>query len=260
MAKKNVRVYEMSSSDAKKYIRKLTVENRRLNREIDELKIELDELQGKNKKQHKRGKYQLCFDRRSDYENMFSKRNYFSFIFANLKHTSVFSIYKRFILAIRRYAFFTTTIKIASVLLLLIETAALLVLSTSTFLVSVFLTILTSHALALLTFFVRKKCNRENTKIIKDKNVTVFFPPKERAFEIGSYLAGFVEEEAKKQNSVVVVVSPYNFKAIGLNASRKKYYVSREDGENVLLVRRYYYFTLRNKIIDKYASQVTEIY
>ena len=260
VANKNVRVYEMSSSDAKKYIRKLTVENRRLNREIDELKREIDGLHGKVEKRRKRGKYQLALDRRSDYENMFSKRNYFSFIFTNLKHTSIFNIYKRFIFAIRRYALLTTTIKIASVLLLLVETAALFVLSTSAFFVSVFLTVLTSHVLALLTVFVRKKSNKQNAEIIRDKNVTVLFPPKERAFEIGSYFSGFAEEEAKKQNSVVIIVSPYNFKAIGLSGSRKGYYVSRYDGENILLVRRYYYFTLRNKIIDKYASHITEIY
>lgn len=260
MGKKNVRIYEMSSSDAKKQIRKLTVENRRLNREIDELKREIDELNGKSERRHKRSKYQVAFDRRADYENMFSKKNFFSFMFANLKHTSLFNIYKRIIHVIRRYTFLTTTIKIVSVLFLFVETAALFLLSTSAFFVSVILTFITSHILALLTLFVRKKSNQENIEILKEKNVTIFFPPKDRAFNIGSFFAGFVQEESKRDNTVVVIVSPYNFKSLGLNGSRRAYYVSRSDGENILLVRRYYYFTLRSKIIDKYSSQVTEIY
>ena len=260
MGKKNMRIYEMSSADAKKQIRKLTVENRRLNREIDELKREIDELNGKSEKKRKRNKYQTAFDKRADYENMFSKKNFFSFMFANLKHTSLFNIYKRIIHVIRRYTFLTTTIKIVSVLFLFVETAALFLLSTSAFFVSVILTFITSHILALLTLFVRKKSNQENLKILTGKNVTVFFPPKDRAFDVGSYFSGFAQAEAQRENTVVVIVSPYNFKAVGLNSSRRSYYVSRSDGENILLVRRYYYFTLRNKIIDKYSSQVTEIY
>ena len=260
VGKKNLRVYEMSSADAKKHIRALTVENRRLNREIDQLKHEIDELNGKTEKRHKRNKYQVALDRRSDYEYMFSKKNFFSFMFANLKHTSIFNIYKRLIQIIRRYAFLTTTIKIASILFLFVETAALFVLSTSAFFVSIILTFITSHILALLTIFVRKKSNKDNTVLLKDKKVTVFFPPKERAFDMGSYFTGFAKSEAQKENTVVVIVSPYNFKSTGLNSSRGTYYVSRSDGENILLVRRYYYFTLRNKIIDKYSSQVTEIY
>ncbi len=260
MANKNIRLNDMSQADARKYIRKLTVENRRLNREIDGLKREIDELNGKGEKRRKRNKYQAFLDSRSDCENMFSKRNYFSFMLTNIKQTSIFNIYKKFVYFIRKYTFLTTTIKIASILFLFVETAALFVISTSAFFIFAILTFLTSNTLAFFTLFVRKRSNRENTEIISGKKVTVFFPPKERAFDIGSYLTGFAEEQAKNENSVVIIVSPYIFKSTGFNASKKKYYASRMDGENILLVRRYYYFTLKKNIIDKYSSQVTEIY
>ena len=260
MTKKNVRVSEMSHSDAKKHIRKLTVENRRLSREIDELKREIDELNGKGGKWQKQGKYQSALKRRADYEDMFSKRNFFSFAFSHLKHTSFFSLYKKMISIFRRYTFLTITLKIASVLFLLVETAALFVISTSAFFISIVLTFITSYIFAFLTIFVRHKSNRENIEILKDKNVTVFFPPKERAFDLDSYFAGFAKSIVENKNSAVVIVSPFTMKTIGLNGSKKKYFASRLDGENILIVRRYYYFTLRNKIIERYSSHITEIY
>ena len=260
MTKKNVRVTQMSHAEAKKHIRKLTVENRRLIREIDDLKREIDELNGKGSRWQKRGKYQSALKRRADYEDMFSKKNFFAFAFSHLKHTSFFSVYKKMISIIRRYTFLTVTLKIASILFLFVETAALFVISTSAFFFSIIVTFITSYIFAFLTIFVRHKSNRENIEILKDKNVTIFFPPKERAFDIDSYLAGFAKSIAEDKNSVVVIVSPFTVKNCGLNGSRKKYFASRLDGENILIVRRYYYFTLRNKIIEKYSSHITEIY
>lgn len=260
MTKKNVRVAEMSHTDAKKHIRKLTVENRRLSREIDELKREIDELNGKGGRWQKQGKYQSALKRRADYEDMFSKKNFFSFAFSHLKHTSFFGMYKKLVSIIRRYTFLTVTFKIASILFLLVETAALFVISTSAFFISIVLTFITSYIFAFLTIFVRHKSNRENIEILKDKDVTIFFPPKERAFDIDSYFSGFVRSISQEKDSVVVIVSPFTKKNIGLNGSKKKYFASRLDGDNILIVRRYYYFTLRNKIIEKYSSHITEIY
>lgn len=260
MKRNNINIRDLSSSDAKKYIRKLTIENRRLNREIEELKHEIDELNGTALKKRKRNKYQIALDKRADYEYMFSKRNYISFMFANLKHTSLFNIYKRFVNVIRRYSFFTISFKIISVLFLMVETATLFVLSTSAFVVSIILTVITSQILMLFTLFVRKKSLKNDLEHLKDKSVTVFFPPKNRAFDIDSYLAGSAISEAGKKDSAVVIVSPFSFKTVGINASKHPYFVSRHDGDNILLVRRYYYFSLKKHILDKYSSQIVEIY
>ena len=93
MTKKNVRVTQMSHAEAKKHIRKLTVENRRLIREIDDLKREIDELNGKGSRWQKRGKYQSALKRRADYEDMFSKKNFFAFAFSSIKGMTIKSFF-----------------------------------------------------------------------------------------------------------------------------------------------------------------------
>ena len=249
-----------SESDAKRQIRKLTVENRRLCREIDNLKNELEEFKGKGVKSAKKNKYFSSLKHGADNEELFSKKNYFSFAFANIKHTSLFQTYRRIVNFVRRYTFITTSLKIVSVLFVFFETAALFLISTSAFVVSVPLTILSSQILAFFTVFTRKKHTKINHKLIEGKDVVIFFPSKSRAFDSGSFFSRFVTESASNEKTVAIIVSPYMIRSTGLNQSKKMYYVSRTDGKNILLIRRSYYFTLKKKCIDKASSSVTEIY
>ncbi len=251
---------EISEIEAKKQIRKLTVQNRRLQREIDSLKQEVDELQGKGGKFWRQGKYQSALQRRSDYEDMYSKKSYIAFIWTHLKHTSFFQIYRRIISYIRRYTFITMSLKIISLLFVFIEAIALIVISTSAFIASIILTLLVSHLLMIFTFFTRKKHTQTNSELLKDKDIVILFPPKDRAFESDSYFCGLAREFSKKENTEVIIVSPFLLNSRGLGGSKKAYYLDRPDGEGILLVRRNYYFTLKKKIIDPLGAAVTEIY
>jgi len=147
-----------------------------------------------------------------------------------------------------------------SFLFILIETATLFVVSTSAFLVLLVLTVLASHSLALITFATRKRRTEEYRTLFEGKTVTLFYPPKHRAFEKDSFFSGMVAEMASADNSISVIVSPFMFKSTGLNKSKKAYLNAREDGENIIIVRRNYYFSLKKKIIDTKAASVTEIY
>lgn len=249
-----------SEIEARREIRRLTVENRRLTREIDALKNEIDELEDKNSKRPRLNKYQASLKRCSENEYMFSKRNSFSFLLAQLKFTSFFHIYRRALTIFRRYSFITTSLKVFSIVFLFIEASVLVLVSTSAFIISLIFTLFISQLLTLFTFFIRKRYNKRNTELMQEKNVCIFFPPKERAFDYDSFFQGLVREEAEKENSVSVIVSPFLFSSVGLEHSKKMYYYCRNDGKNILLVRRRYYFTLRKKVISQVAANVKEIY
>lgn len=259
MSAKKKKSVKSSSYDDRLQIRRLTVENRRLGREVETLKQELSELQGKSAKKLRHNKYAQAFEHGTENEYLFSKRNYFLYVYAHLKRTSVFQVYRKIINFIKRYTFITTSIKVISVLFVFVETAALVVFSTSVFVISLIFTLIASHVLAFLTIFTRQKSNSQNKKLLKGKNVTVFFPPKERAFDYESYFSGFVTERAEDVRSMAVIVSPYTVRSLGLNRSKGPYFCSRPDGERILLVRKSYYFILK-KIIDDVADTVTEIF
>ena len=260
MSEQDNKSRHISEAEARRAIRALSIENRQLKRENEALKRDIGELRSSGASFKPVGKYQSALKRGADSEYMFKKRSYITHLWAQLTRTSFFSVYKSVINFIRRYTFITTSLKVVSMLFLFIETTALLVISTSALIVSLVITLLVSQVLMVLTFFTRKKHNKRNTALLLGKQVYVFFPPKERAFDHGSYFAHFVSDIASREDCIAVVVSPYMLKSTGIEKSRKPYYISRLDGQDILLVRRHYYFTLRKKIIDVHTSSLTEIY
>lgn len=246
--------------EARREIRRLTVENRRLTREIDALKNEIHELEDKSSIRLRLNKYQTSLKRCAENESMFSKRNSFSFLLAQLKSTSFFQIYRRALTIFRRYSFITTSLKVFSIIFLFVEASLLVLISASAFIMSLIFTLFISQLFAFFTVLTKKRYNKKNTELMRGKNISIFFPPKERAFDYDSFFHGFVREEAEKENSVAVIVSPFLFNSAGLEHSKKIYYYCREDGKNILLVRRRYYFTLRKKVISQVACNVKEIY
>ncbi len=260
MAKRAKRLSELSDVEAKKQIRRLTIRNNKLERELEQLKSELEVLQGKSGKILDSNKYRSVFKKRAANEGLYAKRNYLFYVWSHLMQTSFFNIYKRILNYIRRYAFITTTLKIVSILFVFVEAAVLFVISTSVFIASIIFTVLITHLLMLFGLFARKKHLQSNKELLEGKNVVILFPPKERAFDNSSYFRYFVGELAGQPNTVAIVVSPFLFKSHGLFTGKKAYYSARKDGDGVLLVRKSYYFSLRKNVINKFTLSVTEIY
>ncbi len=251
---------EPTEIEIKKQMRKLTIQNKKLTREVDNLKQEIEMLQGKGGRLWGTGKYRSSFRQRADNEAMFSKKSYPSFVWSHLMHTSFFNTYKRILSYIRKYAFITMTIKILTFVFVFIEAVIFFIISTSAFIISVLITFLLSHILMLLGMFTRKKQNKKNRILLTDKDIVIFFPPKGRAFDEASYFKFLVGEYASKRNCTVLVVSPFLINSKGLFSEKKPYHSVRHDAKNVLLVRRSYYFNLRKRVIDDTARSITEIY
>ncbi len=260
MASKKRNMRQLSEVEAKRELRKLIIQNKKLSREVETLKEEVVALKGKGEKIIGAGKYRSAFRRRADTEEMFSKKTYFSYVWTHLRHTSFFNIYSRILSYMRKYAFVTTTLKIVSLLFVAVEAVILIVISTSAFVASLLFTLIMSQSLMLLSLFTRKKQNRRNLARLTNKNIYIFFPPKGKVFEGNSYFHYFVDECIKGRRDYAVIVSPYIFNSKGIFSEKSPYHSARLDKEKVLIVRKNYYFTLRKNVIDTSAASVTEIY
>ena len=240
-------------------IKKLSAENSRLRRENEDLKKELDGLYGNSKHKRHSDKYKQSLDTRSHVEYTFSKKSYISYLYAHLSHTSFFNIYRRIVRFVRRYSLITTTLKIASVIFLTFETAALFVISSSALFVLIAMTLISSQIVGLFTVFIRHEHLRHCKAFLTGKNVTVFFPPKS-AFERSNFFKGYVNECASKENEAVIIVSPFIFNGIAPSGTKKRFGICRYDEENVLIVRRSFYFLLKKHVVDNVCASTTEIY
>lgn len=242
-------------------IRELTNENMRLQREIVFLKNEL-QRQKRSTRQllRRRDKVESAFLRQAKDEGAFSQEKYFSYIRHSVKNASVFWIYAGIIDAVRRFTFVSTTIRILIFIISLIQSGAIFIISTSAFLIALPFVLLFSGVGFMLTLLGARKATQKARPLVKGKNVKVFFPVKRSAFDSESYFAGMVRDMASQPNSLCVIVAPGLFFSRGISGKRKYYFTTRSDGENVIIVRKHFYYRFKNSILLKDARRITEIY
>ena len=258
MSRKKAKSEKRSSRDK---IRELTNENMQLHREIAFLKNEL-QRQKRSTRQllRRRNKVEAAFLRQAKDEGAFSQQKYFSYIRHSVKNASVFWIYAGIVDAVRQFTFISTTIRILLFIISFIQSGAIFIISTSAFLIALPFVFLFSGVGFMLTFLGARKATQKTRPLVKDKNVTVFFPVKRSAFNDESYFAGMVKDTAKQPNSLCVIVAPGLFFSRGINKKRRYYFTTRTDGENIVIVRKHFYYRFKNRVLIRDANRITEIY
>ena len=257
MAKKQKNTPAISDADL---IKELKSENRRLRQEVSVLKNELESTQDRLIRRKNTDPHQALLTHQAHNELLFSKKRYFGYIVQLFRSTSIFSIYKKILAFLRRYSFISTTLKIVVAVLTVVQTSAIFVIATSASFLSVPVILITSYLAFFFAHIYRKRNDAVNKKLLAEKRIFVFFPPKKRALSPDSYFSGMVHELAQKENHICIVVSPHFWRNRGLFGNKKPYRFSRTEGERILLVRRQYYFMLKKNIINDSSNEIIEIY
>lgn len=242
-------------------IRELKNENLRLKREIAQLKSEIERTKSSTRRLLKKtDSTNKLFLQQARRENTFSQDAYFSYFKNSFKNASVFRIYADIVNTVKHFTFFTTAIQIFLFLFSIIKSGAIILISTSAFIVSLPFILLVSGVGAILTFLGTKKANEQNRPLIKAKKVCVFFPAKRSAISPQSYFSGFVKTTAQDKNTVCVIVAPGFFFSGSIFGRKKFFFTSRRDAENIITVRRRYYFKFKQRIVIPESSSICEIY
>ncbi len=251
---------ENDSTDQK--ISALEEENKRLRARVKELEIEISEKNIFKNDRRKEKTYNTYLRHTANRKELFSKKNFALYIIASIKTRSLFLFYQRLIYVIRKYTFITTTIKILAFLFAVIQSSAIFVIFTGTVAITAPITILFSYVALTLSFFGRKKLNKKTKQILEGKKITVFFPPKERTFEKNSYFRNLVNSISQKgpNGNAIIIVSPFYFSPKGISTSKKYYAALRIENENILLIRKHYYFTFKKNVLRDRSNDTTFIF
>lgn len=191
---------------------------------------------------------------------LFSRKGFASFLVGSFKLRSLFSFYRRLVYIVKKYTFITTTLKILTFILGVLQSGAIIVLFTGTMAITLPLTLIFSYTAIVLSFIFRKRLTKRTRDMILGKSVTVFFPPRSRAFEKSSYFRRMVYEAAKKRNSLSVIVSPYAVSAAGISGKRTPFLAIRQEGERIIIMRSHYFFTFKKKILSRHKKNITFIF
>lgn len=250
-----------SNRENRDRIRELTDENMRLNREIAFLKNELQrEKRSTRQLLKKKSKVDAAFLRQAKDSGAFSQEKYFSYLRHSVKTASVFRVYTGIVDAVRGFAFVSTTIRILIFLYSLLHSSAVLIISTSAFIIALPFVFLFSGLGFMMTFLGARKSVKKTRPIVKNKNVNVFFPASRAAFETESYFAGMVKDMSNQPNTLSVIVSPGLFFSRGIFGKKRYYFTTRIESENIIIVRKRFYYSFKNRVLIDEAKRITEIY
>ena len=104
-----------------------------------------------------------------------------------------------------------------------------------------------------------RQMNRILRRELDGKHLRVFFPPRGASWEPDSFFMRQARAMAAEEGVAVVIVSPYSLSRRGAD-KKAFYFTARKDGEHLYVVRRYYFFTFRKKVMDVVDPNVTVIY
>lgn len=91
------------------------------------------------------------------------------------------------------------------------------------------------------------------------RRVRVLIPICGRALRDGSFFIRSARSMAAEEGVAVLVISPYLFSRRGLGET-KGFLTARKEGERLYLLRRYYYFLFRRRVLDGLWGEVTVVY
>ncbi len=235
----------------------LLSENRKLRAENLFLKDELRSIGARASLRDEA--WQMALSQSNARARLFSKGSYFSFLVGSARLGALWSYYRRLVYIVRKYTFFTTTIRILAFLFTLLQSGAVIVLFTGTVALALPTTLILSYIAILITLFSAKRLRQRARELIGNRSVTVFFPPKEKSFRSGSYLS-YAVREAEKAGQAVIIVSPYHLSAKGIFTSKRPYIAMREESARVMIVKKHFYFSLRKKVLDPINDRLTLIF
>ena len=199
------------------------------------------------------------FSVRAEHSVLSESRNFLEFLQKFIQGTRLFGIWERYIKYFRRFRIITTVFRVTPWILLAISTNTLLyvVAVVAVFLIPlVLLGLLSLIGSALLRY---RGINEQMADKLRDRTVYVLFPLRGGEFASGSFWRANARDLAARDASSVIVVSPYLISPRGLTDGNFYFNVRTED-EDIFLVRRHYFFSLRKNVLTRCVGRLILIY
>ena len=156
-----------------------------------------------------------------------------------------YSHWKNLLAYIRRFRMIAILFRILTILFGILQTGALVLLSTVLFLILLPAVLLLTLGLLIAALADSVRANRKMRLALNGKQVYILFLPREEC----RFLQANAKELAARGNAVILI-SPYWLSGMGF--SKGSFYCTvRKEERDLYLIRRYYFFSLRKKVLQK---------
>ena len=173
-----------------------------------------------------------------------SHRFFLGFAYDALTHTPLYTHWQAFLSLLRRFRAVAFFLRVLGIIFTIIETGTLVLLTTAVFLVILPLAVALMLGIMITALLESRRTNRQLKQLLEGKQIYVLFLSQRR----NPFLEQNAKLLSKTKNTAVVIVSPYLLSSQGLQ-KHGFYCTARREGENIYLIRRYYYFSFRKHVL-----------
>lgn len=196
---------------------------------------------------------------RAEFCALSESRNYFAFSVGLFQSSRLFRVWEKYVKYFRRFRFVTAAVRLFPWILLLISTNTLLYAVAAVAVILIPFLLLALLSLATSALIRYKDVNARMAKQLAEKTVYVVFPERAKEFSDSAFWKANALDLATRKDACVIVVSPFLLSPSGLSGKRFYFNVRREK-QNVFLVRRHYFFSLRKNVLIPFIERLIFIY
>lgn len=199
-------------------------------------------------------------DRRSYAQLISGSKSYTVYLLRSLRASDIYKRIRKILLWMSRFRILSTAMRILSYAAAVIEAGTHIVIISTLILFLLPISALLATATLLLSLIGQKRANDFLRTSVSGKDVYVFFPESRSQFTDEHFLGRWIGSLASSGKCTVFIVSPSFWSRAGL--CRGKYYLHyRQDTDNVIMLRKYYYFSFKRNVLNsKKAKSATLIF
>ena len=174
---------------------------------------------------------------------MSERRSFFQDAKETLLHARPYRLWQSVITYFRHFRMISFLLRLVGWIVTFLQTGALVLLTTAILFVILPLIVAFAAGIVLTALLDTRNSLRRLRKQLSGRRVYVFFGIP------GDFGVKSIREFAAGENTAVLVISPFWLSAKGLN--KRYYYVNiRRESKHLFLVRRYFFFPIRKKLLD----------
>ena len=186
----------------------------------------------------------------------FDAGNYFSYLLARLRQKSLFARAEKITRYFRSSIWVTRLFRYGMLIYQYLQAGAFVLLYTALFILIIPIMLSLSLATLIVTLILRKKNADRLIAACTERGADVRFLllPTKEDFDPAAIRA----EAAKTPKASVLVVSPFFFRRRGFGEREDMYVCWRDEGENAVILRKYFFFYLRRRMRHAEYFAITE--
>ncbi len=192
-------------------------------------------------------------------ERSLANRNYFLYLSSLLQKTQIYGFWQRYLDIFRKFRLISLLFRIYSYLLVLLQLGTAFFVIVLGLLILLPLVLLGASTVAFSALVFYRRENKRMHRALEGQKTVVFFPTLGGELDTESLWRAHVEELSQRKNTTVLIVSPHFWLGKGLTGKRF-YFLLRKEAQNVYILRKHYYFSLRRAVLDKNKASLTLVY